>query len=29
MDVFGEEGLRSLTAIAAEGLERLAAVKVS
>ncbi|HEY2708014.1 MAG TPA: hypothetical protein VGI95_08165 [Caulobacteraceae bacterium] len=28
-DVFGEEGLRSLTAIAAEGLERLAAVKVS
>ena len=28
MDVFGEEGLRSLTAIAAEGLERLAAVKV-
>ena len=29
MDVFGEEGLRSLTAIAADGLERLAAVKVS
>jgi len=29
MDVFGEEGLRSLTAIASEGLERLAAVKVS
>jgi tetratricopeptide (TPR) repeat protein len=29
MDVFGEEGLRSLTAIASDGLERLAAVKVS
>jgi tetratricopeptide (TPR) repeat protein len=29
MDVFGEEGLRSFTAIAADGLERLAAVKVS
>src|SRR5262249_25972922 len=28
IDVFGEEGLRSLAAIAAEGLERLAAVKV-
>jgi len=28
LDVFGEEGLRSLAAIAAEGLERLAAAKV-
>jgi hypothetical protein len=28
MDVFGEEGLRSLSAIASEGLDRLAAVKV-
>ena len=28
MDVFGEEGLRSFTAIAADGLERLAAVRV-
>jgi len=28
LDVFGEEGLRSLSAIAAEGLERLAAAKV-
>jgi hypothetical protein len=29
LDVFGEEGLRSLSAIAAEGLDRLASVKVS
>jgi tetratricopeptide (TPR) repeat protein len=29
MDVFGDEGLRSLCAIASEGLDRLAAVKVS
>ena len=29
IDVFGEEGLRSLSAIACEGLERLAAAKVS
>jgi hypothetical protein len=29
LDVFAEEGLRSLSAIAAEGLDRLAAVKVS
>jgi hypothetical protein len=28
LDVFGEEGLRSLAAIASEGLERLAAAKV-
>jgi tetratricopeptide (TPR) repeat protein len=28
LDVFGEEGLRSLSAIAAEGLERLAAARV-
>lgn len=28
LDVFGEEGLRSLSAIASEGLERLAAAKV-
>jgi tetratricopeptide (TPR) repeat protein len=28
LDVFGEEGLRSLSAIAAEGLERLATAKV-
>jgi hypothetical protein len=28
LDVFGEEGLRSLSAIAAEGLERLASAKV-
>ena len=28
LDVFGEEGLRSLAAIAAEGLERLASAKV-
>ena len=28
LDVFGEEGLRSLAAIAADGLERLAAAKV-
>jgi tetratricopeptide (TPR) repeat protein len=28
LDVFGEEGLRSLSAIAADGLERLAAAKV-
>ncbi|MFI4936850.1 MAG: hypothetical protein ACHP7N_19780, partial [Caulobacterales bacterium] len=28
LDVFGEEGLRSLSAVAAEGLEALAAAKV-
>jgi hypothetical protein len=28
LDVFGEEGLRSLAAIATDGLERLAAAKV-
>jgi tetratricopeptide (TPR) repeat protein len=28
LDVFGEEGLRSLSAVAADGLERLAAAKV-